>query len=79
MNPQTPHKPALITFPPSLDSELARFLLAHYGIEYDEQPHAFLFSIFPTLWHGRRSPHISISIVHLIFACGRRPRMRNNK
>jgi glutathione S-transferase len=52
MKPITSHKPALITFPPSLDSELARFLLAHYGIEYDEQPHAFLFSIFPTLWHG---------------------------
>jgi glutathione S-transferase len=52
MSPTTAHKPALITFPPSLDSELARFLLAHYGIEYDEQPHAFLFSIFPTLWHG---------------------------
>jgi len=52
MNPSTTHKPALITFPPSLDSELARFLLAHYGIEYDEQPHAFLFSVFATLRHG---------------------------
>jgi glutathione S-transferase len=52
MTANTPHKPALITFPPSLDSELARFLLAHYGVEYDEQPHAFLFSVFSTLWHG---------------------------
>jgi hypothetical protein len=34
------HVSGLITFPPSLDSELARFLLKHYGIEHQEQPHA---------------------------------------
>jgi glutathione S-transferase len=45
-------KPVLITFPPSLDCELARFLLQHYRIEYEEQPHAFLFSFFATLRHG---------------------------
>ena len=48
----TADKPALITFPSSLDSELARFLLEHYGIEHEEQPHAFLFCFFVTLWHG---------------------------
>lgn len=48
----TTHKPALITFPPSLDCELARFLLQHYRIKYEEQPHAFLFSFLSTLRHG---------------------------
>jgi glutathione S-transferase len=45
--------PILITFPPSLDSELARFLLEHYGIRHEERPHALIFSSFITLWHGR--------------------------
>lgn len=44
--------PTLITFPPSLDCELARFLLVHYQIPYREQRHAFIFVSFPTLWHG---------------------------
>lgn len=44
--------PTLITFPPSLDCELGRFLLTHYQIPYREQRHAFIFSFFPTLWHG---------------------------
>jgi len=52
MESSTAHKPALITFPPSLDSELARFLLEHYGIDYEEQPQAFIFCFFVTLWHG---------------------------
>jgi hypothetical protein len=46
-------KPVLITFPPSLDSELARFLLKHYGIEQQDQPHALIFRFFVTLWHAR--------------------------
>jgi glutathione S-transferase len=45
--------PTLITFPPSLDSELGRFLLAHYQIPHREQRHAFIFITLPTLWHGR--------------------------
>ena len=44
--------PVLITFPPSLDSELGRFLMQHYGIRHREQRHAFIFSFFATLWHG---------------------------
>jgi len=43
--------PVLITFPPSLDSELGRFLLEHYGIRHCERPHAFVFCSFVTLWH----------------------------
>lgn len=43
----------LITFPPSLDCELSRFLLAHYGIAFDERRHTVLFSFLSTLWHGR--------------------------
>jgi glutathione S-transferase len=42
----------LITFPPSLDSELGRFLAEHYGIQHEEKPHALIFSSFFTLWHG---------------------------
>jgi hypothetical protein len=49
--------PILITLPPSLDSELGRFLLEHYGIQDQERPHTLIFSSFVTLWHGwsRRS------------------------
>ena len=44
--------PTLITFPPSLDSELSRFLLAHYQIPHREQRHTLILSSFATLWHG---------------------------
>jgi glutathione S-transferase len=43
----------LITFPPSLDSEFARFLLTHYGVAYREQRHVIPISSFYTLRHGR--------------------------
>ncbi len=42
----------LITFPPALDSELSRFLLAHYRIPHEERRHVIIFSSFVTLWHG---------------------------
>jgi glutathione S-transferase len=48
-----PTKAVLITFPPSLDCELSRFLLAHYGVPYEERRHTVIFSFFPTLWYGR--------------------------
>lgn len=44
--------PVLITFPPSLDSETARFLVEHYAIESVEERHALIFSFFVTFWHG---------------------------
>ena len=44
--------PVLITFPPSLDSELGRFLTEHYGIEHVERRHTLIFSSFVTLLHG---------------------------
>src|SRR5678815_3133320 len=44
--------PTLITFPPSLDSELSRFLLAHYRVRHEEKRHTLVFSFFVTLWHG---------------------------
>lgn len=44
--------PVLITFPPSLDSELARFLLEHYGVQHQERRHTLIFSSLVTLWHG---------------------------
>ncbi|MGI8567845.1 MAG: hypothetical protein ACR2KT_01505 [Methylocella sp.] len=47
-----PSKAILITFPPSLDCELSRFLLAHYRIPYEERRHTVIFSFFATLWHG---------------------------
>jgi glutathione S-transferase len=52
MKLKTASNPVLITFPPSLDSELGRFLMQHYGVQYHEQRHAFIFSTFATLWHG---------------------------
>jgi glutathione S-transferase len=39
----------LIVFPPSIDCELARFMLAHYGIPFREEPHALIFSSFASL------------------------------
>jgi glutathione S-transferase len=55
LQPRTSAAPPaiLITFPPSLDCELARFLLAHYGVRYEERRHAFVFNFLATLWHGR--------------------------
>lgn len=43
-----PTPATMITFPPSLDCELGRFLLSHYGVPYEERPHAIGFCIFPT-------------------------------
>lgn len=42
----------LITFPPSLDSEFARFVLGHYRVHYQEERHAFIFSSIAGLRHG---------------------------
>jgi glutathione S-transferase len=47
-----PGKPVMITFPPALDCELGRFLLAHYRVPYEERRHVVIFSFFATLWHG---------------------------
>jgi glutathione S-transferase len=44
--------PVLITFPPSLDSELSRFLVDHYGIKHQEQRHTFGYVFLVTLRHG---------------------------
>ena len=44
--------PILITFPPSLDSELARFLAQHYGLRHREERHTLIFSSVATLLHG---------------------------
>jgi glutathione S-transferase len=52
MNTNSTRAPVLITFPPSLDSELGRFLVEHYGLQHQERPHALVFSSFVTLWHG---------------------------
>src|SRR5215475_9092030 len=45
-------EPTLITFPPSLDSELSRFLVSHYRISHTETRHTIIISSFFTLWHG---------------------------
>jgi glutathione S-transferase len=42
----------LITFPPSLDCELARFVLGHHAVPYEERRHTLLFSFLSTLLHG---------------------------
>jgi glutathione S-transferase len=46
-------EPTLITFPPSLDSEFSRFLLAHYRYAHREQRHVMPIASFFTLVHGR--------------------------
>jgi len=47
-----PAEAVMITFPPSLDCELGRFLLAHYRVPYEERRHTIILSFFATLWHG---------------------------
>jgi glutathione S-transferase len=42
----------LITFPPSQDCELARFMLGHYGVTYRERPHAIVFSSIVALFRA---------------------------
>ncbi len=42
----------LVTFPPSLDCELTRFVLVHYGVAHREERHTLFFSSFFTLWRG---------------------------
>jgi glutathione S-transferase len=43
----------LVTFPPSLDSELSRFLLDHYGVAHREQRHTLVFCSVVTLVRAR--------------------------
>lgn len=52
MESKNARDPILITFPPSLDSELGRFLLKHYGIQHQERRHVIIFSFFVTLARG---------------------------
>ena len=47
-----PAKATLITFPPSLDCELSRFVLGYYAVPYEEVRHTVLFSFLSTLLHG---------------------------
>jgi glutathione S-transferase len=42
----------LTVFPPSLDCELARFMLVHYRIPFREDPHALIFSSFASMRHA---------------------------
>jgi glutathione S-transferase len=50
--PVVAQDPILITFPPSLDSELSRFLVEHYGIKHQEHRHTFGYIFLVTLRHG---------------------------
>jgi glutathione S-transferase len=42
----------MLTFPPMIDSEACRFLLAHYGASYREEAHLFGWASVLALWHG---------------------------
>jgi glutathione S-transferase len=42
----------LMTFAPMIDSELARLILAHYAIDYQEDDHQFGWVSLLTLFHG---------------------------
>lgn len=48
----TPSRADLITFPPSLDCELARFVLTYYGIPFTDHRHTVYFSFIFSWWHG---------------------------
>ena len=43
---------SLLTFPPMIDSEACRFLLAHYDVSYREEAHLFGWASVLSLWHG---------------------------
>jgi glutathione S-transferase len=51
----------LVTFPPSLDSELARFLLDHHRVPYREDRHTLGFSSLVTL---ARAGTVRFPVVH---------------
>jgi glutathione S-transferase len=53
MNTPSQSSAAVIMFPPSMDCALARFLLAYYGVTYEERRHTVLFTFIPTLWYAR--------------------------
>jgi len=44
--------PKLITFAPMIDSETWRLLLHHYGIVYEEEPHAFIWGSILALFRA---------------------------
>jgi hypothetical protein len=44
--------PKLVTFAPMIDSETWRLLLQHYGIAYEEEPHAFLWGSILALFRA---------------------------
>jgi glutathione S-transferase len=44
--------PKLITFAPMIDSETWRLLLHHYDIEYEEEPHAFIWGSILALFRA---------------------------
>lgn len=45
-------KPFLVTLLPSTDVDLGRWLLLHYGVSYDEHPHAPVFHALALKWYG---------------------------
>ena len=45
-------EPKLITFAPMIDSETWRLLLHHYGVVYEEEPHAFIWGSFLALFRA---------------------------
>lgn len=44
----------LISLLPSADVDLARWMLSHWGLPYDERPHAPIFHILALRFHGAR-------------------------
>lgn len=45
-------KPPYITLLPSTDCDLGRWLQLHFGVPYDEHPHAPIFHILALKWYG---------------------------
>jgi glutathione S-transferase len=63
---------SLLTFAPMVDSELARFVLSHYGITYREQPHVFAWGSVLALWHGF-TPRVPLLYGNGVRLAGPRP------
>lgn len=63
---QSAEKLSLLTFAPMIDSELCRFILAHYRIPYRERPHVFVWASLLAILHG------GIGRVPLLYGGGHR-------
>lgn len=63
--------PKVVTFPPSSDSEVGRWALRHYGVDFDEEPNAPPFFLAAVAFRGGRK--FPLLLTNEITAHGARP------